>query len=282
MRFSPLFTLLVTLTPLTQAQDSTLPAAETLDRVLETAQKSASWPLARTQSDRLALLREKALVHKSETTPVSDRYLITALAGPIDPVHFFGLARNVCSGRDRRTELFREWQREGGTNALTPSGDAKSADCTPDDIPSNALGALFGEETQPHEADPNYDLIASLRQFFTKLEPIPDAIVKTHPHESAVLGLTPESSREEIKARHEWFTAMPLYIIPIVAPQRAAALPDAATALNAAGLLLRQYDGQPIILDRVGSPELPPKGVVRAVPADSPAPKKPSKAVQVD
>jgi len=286
MRLLPLFLTLI-LAASAQAQLSTDAAAapnSSLERILDAALKSSSWPTARNQSDRLTILRDKALGHKSESTPVSDRYVITALAGPIDLVHFFTLARNVSKGQDRRELLYREWQREGGAAVATATADSKSADCTPDDLPSNALGGLFGEETMPHENDLQHDVITSLRQFFAKLEPLPDSVIQSHPHESIVLGLTPESSKEDIRASHHWFTAQPLYLIPIVAPDRAAAIPDPAAALNAAGFVLRIYGNQPILLERVGSREGPPRGISKAVPVvDEPVrPRTQSKAVPVE
>lgn len=255
-------------------------SATALDRVIEAAMKSSLWNLCRTQSDRLAVMREKALVHDSDATPVSDRYLITTLAGPVDLVHFFALARTVSRGTDRYQALHREWDREGGPLHVARQTTAKT-DCQPDDLPSNALGALFGEELMQHEMDLDFDMVARLKAFFAKLEPVPDTIAKSHPHETLVRGLTPASTRDEIRASHEWFTAAPLYIIPTVAPDRAAALPDAVAALKAAGLMLRTFNGQLIIIERLGTPERPAK-FTRAVPAEPERPRPPSQAVPVE
>lgn len=253
-----------------------------LDRVIEAAKSSSSWPLARTQADRLAVLREKALANPAESTPISDRYLITALGGPVDLVRFFGMARMVCRGSDRYETLYHEWTREGGMLYMTRQTDDNPTDCRPDDLPSNALGALFGEETKQHDNDLSFDLISSLKQFLGKLEPVSDAVAKSHPHEAVVLGLTPDSTKEQIRASREWFTAMPAYIIPIVAPDRAAAIPDAAAGIKAAGFVVYQEKGQMIIIERIGTPERPSR-FSRAVPADAPAkPRAPTRAVPVD
>lgn len=251
-----------------------------IDRVIEASMKSSLWNLSRNLSDRLGVMREKALSFDASSTPVSDRYVITTLAGPVDLVHFFSLARTVCKGTDRYKALHREWDREGGPLHVARQTTSKT-DCQPDDLPSNALGALFGEELMPYNADLDLNLAARLKVFFAKLEPVPDTIAKSHPHETLVLGLTPSSTRDEIRASHEWFTAAPLYIIPTVAPDRAAALPNSVAALKAAGLMLRTYSGQLIIIDRLGSPERP-ANFTRAVSADPVSPRPPAKAVPAE
>lgn len=248
-----------------QAQQT---GGDALERVITAAMQNPEWASAVTQSDRLAVLRESALVYESESDPVSDRYFITALAGPVDFVHFFFMARYVCDGKDRRTTLYREWRREGGESYDPRRRDNPAADATPDDLPSNALGALFGEEQRRYDKDLVHDLLGDLRRFFAALEPVPDSVVKTLSHDRIVLGLSGVSTSEERVAKHQWFTAMPAYILPIVAPERVASIPDSAAALNKAGLELRTTSGIAIILDRIGTPdpEPPKKKFTRAVP----------------
>ena len=69
------------------------PAVTPLDRVLAAAAKTPEWKGARDQADRLQVLRKQALKYAAASEIASDRYLITALAGPVDLVRFFHLAR---------------------------------------------------------------------------------------------------------------------------------------------------------------------------------------------
>lgn len=252
-----------------------------LDRVIDAAITSSQWPRVRSQADRLDILRDKALKHPAKATPISDRYVITVLGGPVDLVHFFGLARIVCAGQPRRAALAKEWEREGGPQALIRRADEVVADCTPEDLPSNALGALFGEEMRRANADLSHDLVASLRAFFAKLEVVPDAVIQNQSYERLILGVTPLSTSEQQIASRHWFSAQPLYMVPVVAPERAGSIPDAAAALKAAGLELRNQDGQPIILERLDGG---PSGPVKAVSVDEPSAsrKKPAQAVPVE
>lgn len=283
-----------------QVAAATAPAATTtsLDRLIDTTLESSTWKTCRTQADRLALLREKALKNEAESDPVSDRYIITALGGPVDFAHFFSLAKIVCGGQDRRAALAREWNREGGEAYNPLSRENPPSDATPDDLPSNALGALFGEELKEHNANLNHDLIADLRAFFAKLEPVPDSIGKTFSHERIVLGLGANATLEERTARERWFTAEPAYILSAVAPERTVSIPNAKAALSLAGLVLRNHVGNPIVLDRVGTPDpevvkfnsklRPGQRISNAVPVPEGATKKPftkkpvTKAVPVE
>jgi len=255
------------LLPVLHAAEPTAAPADTLDRVLAAAQKSSTWRSARTHADRFNLLRDHALNHSAVSDPVSDRYLITALAGPVDLVHFFGAARTVCSGTsERRPALLHLWQSEGGADFGTRLPSTRQADATPDDLPSDALGALFGEEMLPHNASPGHDLAAALRAFLAPLEPVPDSIAKSFDHEQVVLGLKPGATDTQRKASREWFTASPLYLLPVIDPARAKTIPDAAAALTAAGLVLRKHQDQAIILDRIGTPEPVEPRISKAIP----------------
>ena len=61
--------------------------------------------------------------------------------------------------------------------------------------------------------------------------------------------------QKERTARERWFTAEPAYILPAVAPERTVGIPNAKAALSLAGLVLRNHVGDPIVLDRVGTPD---------------------------
>lgn len=235
--------------------------SDSLDRILQEAVQQPAWRSARHQVERLTLLRDAALRKAAESDPVSDRYVITALAGPVDLVRFLGLARIVCAGKDRRASLLKEWQKENGVGKAV----TKPLDLTPEDLPSNALGALFGEELRPHLHDLQHDVAASLRAFFKPLEPQRDSVVRSLTFERAVLGLPASATTEERNQVHAWTTAMPVYLIPAVAAGKADTYPDAAAALKAAGLDLRKHQDLPIILERLGTPEPEPK-VTKAVP----------------
>ena len=235
--------------------------SDSLDRILQEAVQQPAWRSARHQVERLTLLRDAALRKAAESDPVSDRYVITALAGPVDLVRFLGLARIVCAGKDRRASLLKEWQKENGAGKAV----TKPLDLTPEDLPSNALGALFGEELSPHLHNLQHDVAVSLRAFFKPLEPQPDSVVRSLTFERAVLGLPASATTEERNQVHAWTTAMPVYLIPAVAPGKAGTYPDAAAALKAAGLDLRKHQDLPIILERLGTPEPEPK-VTKAVP----------------
>ncbi|MDZ4289609.1 MAG: hypothetical protein U0984_16710 [Prosthecobacter sp.] len=249
-----------------------------LDRVLAATQKSPEWSGARSQAERLGVLRKQALKYAAVSDLVSDRYLITALAGPVDLVRFFGLARSVCGGSiDRRAALLKEWRREGATRLKIAAGAAAPVDLSPDDLPSNALGALFGEELKPHNANLGHDLIADLQKFLGNLDPVVDSVTTRFTYEQLVHGLSAEATPEARRASREWLTAEPLYLLPLVAPEKAKTFANAAIALKAAGLEVRKHEGHPIVIERIGTPEpvakVPEPKFPKAVPVDEPYPK---------
>ncbi len=257
-------------------------AVNALDRLVEAAQQSSMWPLCRTQSDRMSVMRDKALANSADASPVSDRYVITTLAGPVDMVRFFNMARLISRGSNRYQMLVREWEREGGPAYMARRSAPGSTDCRPDDLPSNALGALFAEQVRAEEHNLDYDIVPRLKKFFAKLEPVSDEIVKQFPHETLVLGLTPSSTREEIRASRECFTAAPLYLIPVVAPERKVAIPNALVALKTAGLELRREKGQLIVLEPIGAPVRASNAVEPTVPTQVLTPRNAPQAVPVE
>jgi hypothetical protein len=279
-----LFFILWVLTGFCLAQQAT-PASATptpagtsasLERLVASAMKMPAWRSARHQVERLTILRDKALAQKDQTDPVSDRYVITILGGPVDMVRFLGLARIVCAGKDRRASLMKEFQRE-------------KREVTPDDLPSNALGALFGEELRPHMRDTEHDLVPDLRRFFASLEPADDAAIQRHTYQRLVHGIKAESTQQERATSRDWRTAEPLYLISLLAPDRASKIPNAEAALHAAGLETRRAQGLPIVIERIGTPDpQPPPPRAVPVPEDRPAhlplkpqPQRPSRAVPV-
>lgn len=243
--------------------------ANALDRLLQATAKTPEWKSASKQADRLQALRKQALRYSAMSEIPSDRYLITTLAGPVDLVRFFHLARVTCEGDDRRSALLHQWRRENGPSLLPGATRPPPPDAAlfPDDLSSNALGALFGEELKPHNVDPSYDLPEAIRKFFAPLEPVGDAVVAKHGFKRLVHGLEANASAEDARLSRTWLTAEPLYLLPVLAPNRANSITNAAAALRSAGLELREHEGEPLIIDRAGSPD----PAVAAAPKPAPA-----------
>jgi hypothetical protein len=234
-----------------------------VSRITATVAKSPGWTGARTQAQRLQLLRRQALKYAAVSDLPSDRYQITALAGPIDLVRFFHLAATVADGgEDRRALLLHQWNKE---RAGTLEGDnpPPGVELFPDDLPSNALGALFGETLRDHNHDLTFDLSAALQQFLAPLEPVPDQTVGKSSFERLVHGLEANASESARAKSRAWATARPLYILPVVAPERAKTAPDADAALKLAGLEVRQLENHAVLIEKIGSPA--PVPYVKAV-----------------
>lgn len=223
-----------------------------LDRLIDEARSQDAWKTATTASAKLIQIREAALKKSVVSDPVSDRYLITALGGPIDMVHFLGLAIPVCSGSlQRQPALLDQWKREGGPDHEAGRSRTYPPEAHPDDLPSNAFGALFGEEIRHNEDDAAFDVVGALKSFLSPLQPLPDAITKKFSHRMIVMGLNSDAPLETIRSRSEWFTATPLFSLHAVDPAKAKAIGDSATALRQAGFEVRLIDGKPILIERV-------------------------------
>lgn len=222
------------------------------ERLLLEAVASEEWKEAGAASRKMMVLREVALEQDTVSDPVSDRYLITALGGPIDLVHFLALAARVASGEKGRAEaLHQQWELEGGMDFEAGRSRTFPPEAHPDDLPSNALGALFGEGIATRNRDPTLDLPAALRTFFKRLEPVPDAVSKRFSHRTLVMGLKPDSSRELVMRRSEWFTAVPIFTLFAYDAARAAKLGNARAALREAGLEVKEYKGRPILIEEI-------------------------------
>jgi len=248
----PLFTVMTLLVlGAADAQDE----ENSLNRILKEAQATASWKTDESTENRLRTIREVALAKDVVSSPVSDRYFITALGGPIDLVHFLGLAIQVFSGRlDRDAALLAQWKDEGGENFEAGRTRKFPSEAHPDDLPSNALGALFGEELRVTHADPGFDLAAALRKFLARLEPVSHAITKRFSHQQIVMGLEEDADLSELRSRSEWFTARPLYVLHLVDPNRAKTLRTSTAALEKAGFRIRFIENKPLAIDRIARP----------------------------
>jgi hypothetical protein len=153
-------------------------------------------------------VRETALKQATVSAPISDRYQVTCYGGAIDLVHFLCLAAEVCAGEGMRPRLHKEWVREGGPDHLHGFNFQRPPEAHPDDLPSNALGALFGWEMRAQQQDLSIDLLAAMKVFLAPLVPVPDAVAKQFSHRQIVMGFEKgKPSRSLIAERYGWFTA---------------------------------------------------------------------------
>lgn len=117
-RLSALALLASILIPVPAVPQQTGPAAAIhpqLIRLQALAQEKPGWTSATTMSGKILSLREEVNRLDIVYEPVSDRYLITKLGGPIDLVHFLYLCAQTCSGSMTTEEaLLRQWKSEGG------------------------------------------------------------------------------------------------------------------------------------------------------------------------
>ena len=153
---------------------------DAFDRVMLAAAKRQEWQSATTLSETLKTIREVALGYDVVGKPVSDRYLITRFAGPIDLVHFLALCSSTCGGRDLEEALMQQWKSEGGPDFEAHRTRTYPTEAHPDDLPSNALGALLGLELRIHNTEVSFDLQGALRRFFDSLSPFPDVVAKKY------------------------------------------------------------------------------------------------------
>ena len=177
-------------------------------RVFVKAEKDLSWSKLSLR-EKLMKVRSVALKHKTVSDPVSDRYQITAYGGPIDLVHFLMLAAEAQKENINMNErLYKEWVQEGGFQHLNGFDPQYPCEAHPDDLPSNALGALFGKELK--EKGIKTSLRDSFSEFIRPLLPVPDSITNKFSHRRIVMGLEDKVERKLETSRYIWFTAVPL------------------------------------------------------------------------
>ncbi len=226
-------------------------------RVFAKAKADPAWSEKKDLRERLMLIRSKALRNSAVSNPVSDRYCITCYGGPIDLVHFLMLAAEVVGGKNHEERLYKEWLAEGGeTIKEHPRGHFEAH---PDDLPSNALGALFGAEILPHKNDPNLDIEAAFAKFIAPLIPVPDAITQRLSHQYIVMGLPGKRPARKLQlSRKRWFTAAPLNLTRLINAYAKRYLGKSLCnemkygkeALEQAGFVLRSYRNAPILILR--------------------------------
>jgi hypothetical protein len=228
-------------------------------RIFQKAKTDPKWTAAKTLSDRMWLIRAYGLKEPKVSDPVSDWYAVTCYGGSIDLVHFMGLAIETCSGKHKLEEaLYKQWISEGGWGNLRGYNHRTPPAATPEDLPSNAFGALFGKEIKPYNNDLTFDLEQAFIKFITPLKPVPDKIAKKFSHNQIVLGLTDYSSKQQQEKSHCWFTAEPLFTAKMINKVSLKVLKypicDEATsakdAMERAGFKVEVYKKRTIIIRR--------------------------------
>lgn len=226
------------------------------ERVFEKAEKDLSWSKLSLR-EKILKVRSVALKQKTVSEPVSDRYQITAYGGPIDLVHFLMLAAEAqVDGMNMNDRLFKEWEQEGGFQHLNGFNPQYLCEAHPDDLPSNALGALFGSELKAHGV--HSSLRQSFSDFIKPLLPVPDSIAKKFSHRSIVMGLDKDSDRKTETSRYIWFTAFPLNLTSKINAQSVRLFKkkfcvetSSREGLRKAGFRVLNYKKRAIIIQRL-------------------------------
>jgi hypothetical protein len=224
-------------------------------RIFEKAATHPDWK-EMTLSHKLLQVRKVALKQKTVSDPVSARYMITAYGGPIDLVHFLKLASDAFKDINMKERLYKEWKQEGGAvhqNGFNPSYPSEAH---PDDLPSNALGALFGRELKEKKGE--VDLLASFKTFVKVLKPLPDSLSQKFSHRRVVMGLLKKADTKTENSRYIWFTAEPLNLtalynsesLKVTKKTFCKELKSGAACLAQAGLRIVKYRNLPILIER--------------------------------
>ena len=180
------------------------------ERIFNLAKKDFKWKKCKTLSEQMWLVRSYASKEAVVSKKVSDRYQITAYGGPIDLVHFLCLSNYVASGRyGLEDSLYRQWLSEGGKDHEYGFVMEKKQEAHPDDLPSNALGALWGSELKKHNNDLSFDLQKSFEAFIKGLKPVPRKIAQEYSHREIVMGLPKSPNAKQIAEKYGWYTATP-------------------------------------------------------------------------
>ena len=228
-------------------------------RIFEKAAKDPDWQQMDVRQ-KILWVRKRALKQKTVSDPVSDRYTLTAYGGPIDLVHFLMLASEALrDGVNMNERLYKEWKQEGGLIHLRGFNPSYPSEAHPDDLPSNALGALFGREIKQKLKNKKLDLLLEFKAFVKPLKLLPDSFAKKFSHRRSVMGLRlKEDSNLEI-SRYIWFTAAPLNLTQFYNSEYrklhkkpfCKVLKSGRSCLSKAGFRLKNYRGVSIIIDRL-------------------------------
>jgi hypothetical protein len=228
------------------------------ERIFAKAIKDPGWN-EMTLRSKLLLVRKVALKQKTVSDPVSDRYTLTAYGGSIDLVHFLMLAAEASKEKiDMKERLYKEWVQEGGTvhqNGFNPSYPSEAH---PDDLPSNALGALYGKEVKLKFKNGETDLLKTFKSFIKPLKPLPDLLSKKFSHRRSVMGLTENATQKQETLSYIWFTAESLNLTALynqhytkmTSQSFCKVLNSGVSCLKQAGFVVRSYRGQKILIER--------------------------------
>ncbi|MEM1297372.1 MAG: hypothetical protein AAGH89_18550 [Verrucomicrobiota bacterium] len=225
------------------------------DRLISEAKSRQEWKRAN-RHRKLELISEAALTKPSTSDPVSDRYTITFYGGPIDWVHFLNLAVFVYSGDQSYGEAqHHQWLKEGGLLFEAKKTRTNPTAATPDDLPSNALGALFGKELQASELE----VEIALRKFIAPLLPVPDRLAKEFSHQAIVMGIPVKPTTRDLDLAYAWFSAMPLNLTKLINTKSHELIkrpfanpePSGLAALRQAGFTVVNYRGRPVLIERM-------------------------------
>lgn len=226
-------------------------------RVFQKAESSVGWDKL-TLREQALLVRKIALKQKTVSDPVSDRYQITAYGGPIDLVHFLMLASEALRDNINIQErLYKEWEQEGGPQHIRGFDPRYPSEAHPDDLPSNALGALFGTEIKNKKL--NGTLRECFEQFIKPLKPVPDWLSKKFSHREIVMGLSDKADKNTEISRYIWFRAAPLNNTEILNKESMNQTKrnfchlgkSDLHCLFLAGFQVKMYRHKPIIIERI-------------------------------
>ena len=227
-------------------------------RIFDKAENSIGWDKL-TLREQILLVRKIALKQKTVSNPVSDRYQITAYGGPIDLVHFLMLASEALSDHiNIKDRLYKEWEQEGGPQHIRGFDPRYPCEAHPDDLPSNALGALFGTDIKENKL--NGTLRECFEEFIKPLKPVPDQLSKSFSHREIVMGLDDKADKKTETSRYIWFTASPLNLttklnaasVKLYRKPFCKESKSGTQCLGTAGFTVESYKGKPILIKRIG------------------------------
>jgi hypothetical protein len=210
--------------------------------------------------EKLMKIRKVASQQKTVSDPVSDRYTITAYGGPVDLVHFLMLAVEATrKDMDIKERLYKEWVAEGGEDHQFGFNPQYPCEAHPDDLPSNALGALFGSEIKDKLDNEGFDILEAFIAFIKPLRPLPDVLAKNFSHRRIVMGLKKNEEPKNENSRYIWFTAKPLNMTALINEIARKTLgknfshvfADGSSCLKQAGFRLKLYRGKTILIERL-------------------------------
>ncbi|MDX9981444.1 MAG: hypothetical protein RBU25_15585 [Lentisphaeria bacterium] len=148
--------------------------------------------------------------------PMEDRYASRPYRNPLarpfrNPEYQIQMALydTYCVERGREFSLAKQIESAEDMQALI---EGKYWQCTPEDLPSSALGAAFAC-TLMNRRDPlAIDLEAELGKFLAPFVPVADKVREQISHSEAVFGVADSKTEPIPPERLAWFTAEPLVI----------------------------------------------------------------------